>query len=136
MGVLGGDRRPLAVADQLLADPAGDARLRAAVVELAGASMERVFGARRPGRARASDADALADAIERLLDDDELWQRRSAAGATFVTPHTWDAAAEQVEAGSGRHCGSARRARTTPPSRPSRGRRRSRAADAGRAPRA
>ena len=45
VGVLRGDRRPLPVADQLLADPAGDARLRAPVRRPRG--RQREFGVRR-----------------------------------------------------------------------------------------
>jgi glycosyltransferase involved in cell wall biosynthesis len=41
----------------------------------------------------------VADAVERLLDDAELRERRRAAGFALVRERTWDAAAEQVEAG-------------------------------------
>jgi glycosyltransferase involved in cell wall biosynthesis len=43
------------------------------------------------------DVDALAAAVEGLLDDPAGRERRSAAGRAFVAPHTWDHAAEQVE---------------------------------------
>jgi O-antigen biosynthesis protein len=67
-------------------------------VDIQGASAESVFGRDGAVELAAFDADAIADAMERLLDDEDLWHRRSEAGRLFVTPHTWDAAAEQVEA--------------------------------------
>jgi glycosyltransferase involved in cell wall biosynthesis len=42
---------------------------------------------------------AIATALERLLDDPELRERRAAAGVKLVEERTWGAAAEQVEAG-------------------------------------
>jgi glycosyltransferase involved in cell wall biosynthesis len=42
---------------------------------------------------------ALASALERLLDDADLRERRRAAGVELVSKRTWAAAAEQVEAG-------------------------------------
>jgi glycosyltransferase involved in cell wall biosynthesis len=68
-------------------------------VELAGISAESVFGADGPIELAPFDAVAIADAMERLLSDEALWERRSREGAEFVASHTWDAAAEQVEAG-------------------------------------
>jgi O-antigen biosynthesis protein len=67
-------------------------------VDLAGGSAEGVFG---DGSVSLSAFDplALADNIERLLDDDREWARRSAAGIAFVSGRTWDRAARQVEAG-------------------------------------
>jgi glycosyltransferase involved in cell wall biosynthesis len=41
----------------------------------------------------------LASALERLLDDQDLRERRRAAGLEFVSKRTWGAAAEQVDAG-------------------------------------
>ncbi|CAB4876279.1 unannotated protein [freshwater metagenome] len=69
------------------------------VVDLAGFSAETVFGEDGPIELAAFEADALADALERLLDDEALWQRRSQAGVDFVRDHTWEAAARQVEDG-------------------------------------
>jgi glycosyltransferase involved in cell wall biosynthesis len=43
--------------------------------------------------------EALAGAIERLLDDEAEWERRSRAGLAMVADRTWARAAEQVEAG-------------------------------------
>ena len=37
--------------------------------------------------------------IERLIDDEELWERRSEDGLAFAADHTWKAAAVEVEAG-------------------------------------
>jgi glycosyltransferase involved in cell wall biosynthesis len=68
-------------------------------VDLAGISAEGVFGADGPVALSAFDPLAMADAIERLLDDPCEWQRRSAAGRAFVAKRTWDRAADQVEAG-------------------------------------
>jgi glycosyltransferase involved in cell wall biosynthesis len=42
---------------------------------------------------------ALADGIERLLEDEKLWERRSRAGLDFVRDATWEQAARQVEQG-------------------------------------
>ncbi len=47
----------------------------------------------------AFDPGALADALERLLDDRELWERRSAAGRAWAAGRTWQRAASQVTAG-------------------------------------
>ncbi len=67
-------------------------------IDLEGASASSVFGQDGPVELVPFDADALATAAEGLLDDDELWNRRSRAGMEFVAPHTWDLAAAQVEA--------------------------------------
>jgi glycosyltransferase involved in cell wall biosynthesis len=68
-------------------------------VDLAGFSAETVFGEDGPVELVAFDPLAIADGIERLLDDGERWRRRSEAGRAFVAGHTWEAAARQVEAG-------------------------------------
>jgi len=68
-------------------------------VDLAGYSAESVFGEDGPAELSEFSVLALADHMERLMDDDELWQRRSDAGREFVAAHTWDAAALEVEAG-------------------------------------
>jgi len=66
-------------------------------VDLEGASASSVFGADGPVELVQFDVDALAGAIERLLDDPDDRARRSEAGMAFVRPHTWDVAATQVE---------------------------------------
>jgi glycosyltransferase involved in cell wall biosynthesis len=66
-------------------------------VDLEGASAESVFGAAGPVELAPLDSYALADAIERLLDDRPERKRRSEAGREFVRSHTWDNAARQVE---------------------------------------
>ena len=78
----GGDRRPVPVAHELLADPAGDAGLRAAV---RGAGGRR---ARRPSSAATAaielaepDPVAIADAIERLLEDASCGSGAPATGS-------------------------------------------------------
>jgi glycosyltransferase involved in cell wall biosynthesis len=68
-------------------------------VDLAGFSAETVFGEDGAIELAAPRADALADAIERLLGDAELWRRRSRAGRACVADKTWVHAAAQVEAG-------------------------------------
>ena len=68
-------------------------------VDLEGASASSVFGADGPVELVPFDADVLAGALERLLDDPAERERRSAAGRDFVRPHTWDQAAVQVERG-------------------------------------
>ena len=68
-------------------------------VDLAGYPSEATFGPDGPIELAEFDPLALCAAIERLLDDDARWEQRSAAGRAFVDGHTWDRAAEQVEAG-------------------------------------
>ena len=68
-------------------------------VDLAGYSAESVFGEDGPVELSDFSPTALADHIERLMDDEALWQRRSQAGQAFVAAHTWGAAAREVEAG-------------------------------------
>jgi glycosyltransferase involved in cell wall biosynthesis len=45
------------------------------------------------------DPAAIAAAVERLLDDQAEWERRSRAGLAAVAGRSWARAAEQVEAG-------------------------------------
>jgi len=68
-------------------------------LDIGGASAESVFGAGGPVELAEVDPWAIADAVERLLDDEALWAARSRAGLEFVAQHTWDRATEQVEAG-------------------------------------
>ena len=68
-------------------------------VDLEGYSAESVFGDDGPVELSAFSALELADHMERLMDDEELWARRSQAGIAFVAEHTWVAAAREVEAG-------------------------------------
>ncbi|MBN1530848.1 MAG: glycosyltransferase [Thermoleophilaceae bacterium] len=68
-------------------------------VDLAGGSPEAEFGADGPVELSAADPIALADSVERLLDDDALWRRRSQAGLEFVRDATWEHAGRQVEVG-------------------------------------
>jgi GT2 family glycosyltransferase/glycosyltransferase involved in cell wall biosynthesis len=69
-------------------------------VELAGVSAESIFGADGGPLALAPlDPTLLAATIERLLDDEAEWERRSRAGAEFVASHTWEVATDEVEAG-------------------------------------
>ena len=68
-------------------------------VELAGASAESIFGDDGPVELAPLEPTAIADALERLLDHREVWERRSRAGIEFVASHTWDRATDEVEAG-------------------------------------
>jgi glycosyltransferase involved in cell wall biosynthesis len=68
-------------------------------VELAGASAESIFGACGPLELAAPDPPAIADSLERLLDNRELWERRSDEGKAFVASHSWEHATDEVEAG-------------------------------------
>lgn len=68
-------------------------------VDLAGYSAESVYGADGPVELSGFGAAELADHLERLLDDEQLWERRSRAGLEFVAGHTWEAAAVEVERG-------------------------------------
>jgi len=66
-------------------------------VDLDRPSTRSVFGADGPVKLADFDPDAIADALEALLDDEREWERRSRLGLEFAREHTWDAAAEQVE---------------------------------------
>jgi glycosyltransferase involved in cell wall biosynthesis len=68
-------------------------------VDLAGRSPEAVFGRDGPVELAEPDPISLADAIERMLDDQAAWERRSQAGLAYVADATWDEAARRVEAG-------------------------------------
>lgn len=68
-------------------------------VELAGRSLETVYGTDGPIELAQADPAAIAGALERLLDDHELWERRSRDGLAFVAQQTWDRAADEVERG-------------------------------------
>jgi O-antigen biosynthesis protein len=68
-------------------------------VELAGVSGESIFGSDGPLELASLSPEDLANALERLLNDTELWQQRSQAGIEFVASHTWDRATDEVEAG-------------------------------------
>lgn len=68
-------------------------------VDLAGISSESVYGDDGALELAEIDPIAIADALERLLDDPEVWQRRSAEGLRFVAGRTWDESALEVEAG-------------------------------------
>ncbi len=68
-------------------------------VELAGVSAESIFGEDGPLELAPLEPVKLAAAIERLLDDRDEWERRSAQGIEFVATHTWDVATDEVETG-------------------------------------
>jgi glycosyltransferase involved in cell wall biosynthesis len=66
-------------------------------VDLAGASTEAELG--RDGGIELAEPDPvdIADALERLLEDRELWERRSRNGLAQVREASWDEAGRQVE---------------------------------------
>ena len=66
-------------------------------VELDRPSTRSVFGADGPVMLADFDADAIADGLERLLDDEDEWARRSRLGRDLVRGQSWDASAVQVE---------------------------------------
>ncbi len=69
-------------------------------VELAGVSAESIFGVDGgPLELAPLQPSAIADALERLLEDPARWSERSRAGIEFVRSHTWDHAVAEVEAG-------------------------------------
>jgi O-antigen biosynthesis protein len=68
-------------------------------VDLAGRSPEAVFGRDGPVELADPDPISIAAAIERMLDDERAWLRRSQAGLAYVADATWDDAARQVEEG-------------------------------------
>jgi glycosyltransferase involved in cell wall biosynthesis len=65
----------------------------------ASSSTRQAFGRDGPVDFAALDPYAIADALERLLDDPDLRARRAEQGAALRTERSWDHAAEQVEAG-------------------------------------
>ena len=67
-------------------------------VDLAGGSTEYELGTDSGVELAERDPVALADALERLLDDEAAWARRSEAGLQVVETASWDFAAHQVEA--------------------------------------
>jgi glycosyltransferase involved in cell wall biosynthesis len=68
-------------------------------VELDTPSIRAAFHREPPMELAQFGVTALADALERLLSDPDLRERRRAAGLAAVRDRTWEAAAEQVEAG-------------------------------------
>jgi O-antigen biosynthesis protein len=69
-------------------------------VELAGISAESIFGADGgPLELAPLDSNRLAGSMQRLLESEDEWQRRSRDGVEFVASHTWDQATDEVEAG-------------------------------------
>jgi glycosyltransferase involved in cell wall biosynthesis len=68
-----------------------------ACVDLASPSMLATFGAEGPVALAAFDPVAVADAVERLLDDPQDRARRAREGLALVAGRTWDAAAASVE---------------------------------------
>jgi glycosyltransferase involved in cell wall biosynthesis len=68
-------------------------------VDLAGGSTESEIGAAGGITTAAANPVALADALEHLLTDTELWGKRSRAGLAYVETASWEVAAKQVEAG-------------------------------------
>lgn len=68
------------------------------VVEVEGRALDAVGDDRPPVELAPADPVALADALERLLDDPGLRAARAAEGIAFVAPRTWERAADQLEA--------------------------------------
>jgi len=68
-------------------------------VELDFPSARTAFGADPPLELAPAEPHALAGALERLLADPGLRERRRAAGLALVEPRTWAGAAAQVEDG-------------------------------------
>jgi glycosyltransferase involved in cell wall biosynthesis len=68
-------------------------------VDLAGFSSETVYGENGPVELVDVDPIAIADAAERLMNEPDLWGRRSREGLEFVRGRTWERAAREVEAG-------------------------------------
>lgn len=69
------------------------------LVDLRGGCSEAMFGEDGPVELAAADPVAIADALERLLDDRDEWDRRSAAGLSWAAERTWEAAVDAVEHG-------------------------------------
>jgi glycosyltransferase involved in cell wall biosynthesis len=62
-------------------------------------STRAAFGPEPPLELAKLDIRGVADAIERLLADEQLRAHHRDAGIDFAQLHTWDDAAESVEAG-------------------------------------
>jgi len=69
------------------------------VVDVASDAMLATFGAEGPVELAAFDPLAIADAIERLLDDPERRADHARRGLELTARRSWPAAAAQVEAG-------------------------------------
>jgi O-antigen biosynthesis protein len=67
------------------------------VVDVASDAMLQTFGADGPIALAHADPIALADALERLLDDEVERERRAAAGLVVAGARTWAHAAQQLE---------------------------------------
>jgi glycosyltransferase involved in cell wall biosynthesis len=67
-------------------------------VDVAGDAMTATFGASGAVELAAFDPLSIADAIERLLDDPSLRERRARAGIELAAGRRWPDAARQVEA--------------------------------------
>jgi O-antigen biosynthesis protein len=68
-------------------------------IELDTPSTRAAFGPKPPIELAPPEPPALAAALERLLDDPELRAQRASDGLAYAAARTWEAAAEQVEAG-------------------------------------
>jgi glycosyltransferase involved in cell wall biosynthesis len=68
-------------------------------IELDAPSVVGAFGRDGPAVLVPPEPNAMADAIERLLDDPALRVEHARAGRALVAQRTWDAAAERVEEG-------------------------------------
>jgi glycosyltransferase involved in cell wall biosynthesis len=70
-------------------------------VDVAGFSSEVAYGGSGPAPVDLAEptVPALADALERLLDDRDHWDAQSSGGLAFVARHTWGNAARKVEHG-------------------------------------
>jgi O-antigen biosynthesis protein len=68
-------------------------------VDLEGSSTEAELGRDAGIELAAADPLAIADALERLIADEELWRQRSEAGLAMADTASWDVAARQVERG-------------------------------------
>jgi glycosyltransferase involved in cell wall biosynthesis len=68
-------------------------------VDLDRPSTRSVYGEDGPVALAGFAPEAIAAAIERLLDDPEDWSRRSRTGLELVRERTWEQAAADVEAG-------------------------------------
>src|SRR4051794_20849569 len=68
-------------------------------VELAGRSIESVYGPDGPIELAAADAVALADGLERLPSDPDAWERRSRDGLATAASYDWERSADELEHG-------------------------------------
>ena len=97
MDLLGGNCRHSAVDDQQFACATGHEGLRPAVCGARGGAAQATYGEHGGVRFAEFDPVALADQVERLLDDPADRQRCRDQGLAAAAAQSWPRSGEQVE---------------------------------------